>query len=249
MSHKNKSTDGTIRHFLKSVEKSSQQPLNTLTSLSLHKWKMRYERNRYLLVEHKAESSQIQKKVQCSMLFLRLDQALELLHAAKTLRERLVIRYFQFNGLSPMELANSRIEHLDPVECTLFLPRRHWKRNCITDIDPETIRLQIMYSNERTQGPLIRARGGKQPHRTTFNVIVKRVANRTAIPNKHDVSPLVLKRTFAREWLLSKGSVGTLQKQFSHKHIWSTAHYLRFVLSDVKPNHARMMNHVKAGEK
>jgi len=181
------------------------------------------------------------------MLFLRLDQALELLDAAETVRERLVIRYLVFNGLCPMELANARIEHLDPVECTLFLPKRHWKRNCIADIDSETVRLQIMYSGDRTEGPLIRARAEKPPHRTSMNVIVKRVAHRTKIANNHGISPLVLKRTFAREWLLSHGSVATLQKQFSHKHLWSTAHYLRFVLKDVREDHGRFMKHVDEG--
>jgi len=182
------------------------------------------------------------------MLFLRLDQALELLDSAETLRERLVIRYFVFNGLCPMELANARIEHLDPIECTLFLPKRHWKRNCIADIDPETVHLQIIYSGDRTEGTLMRARGEKPPHRTTFNVIVKRIAHRTSIPNNHDISPLVLKRTFAREWLLSHGSVATLQKQFSHKHLWSTAHYLRFVLKDVREDHRGFMKHVEEGK-
>jgi hypothetical protein len=60
---------------------------------------------------------------------------------------------------------------------------------------------------------------------------------------KEAISPLILKRTFAREWLLSGGCLGTLQKQFSHKHLWSTAHYLRFVMEDVKPDHARMLTH------
>lgn len=70
--------------------------------------------------------------------------------------------------------------------------------------------------------------------------IVKAVALRTSIPQKEKISPIVLKRTFAREWLLSGGGVGTLQKQLSHKHLWSTAHYLRFIMEDVKPEHRRM---------
>jgi len=69
----------TIRHFLKSVEKSSKQPSNTLTQLSLHNWKLRYERNRYLVIDNKSKGSEGRKKVQASMLFIRLDQALDLL--------------------------------------------------------------------------------------------------------------------------------------------------------------------------
>jgi len=182
------------------------------------------------------------------MLFLRLDQALELEKAARKLRDRLVIRYMVFNGLSPTEIAEARIENLDPVECTLFLPRRHWKRNCIADIDPETVRLQAIYSEGRKKGPLIRSNKRCHFSREGIYYLVKRVARRTAIPNARRISPRTLKRTFAREWLLSGGTIGSLQKQFSHKHLWSTAHYLRFVLEDVRKNHARLMERVKDGQ-
>ena len=139
------------------------------------------------------------------MLFLRLDQALQFERSAQTLKERLVIRYCQFNGLSPMEISCARIEHLDPVERLLFLPRRHWKKNCITTIDGETVRLQIIYSGARKKGPLIRAHHGG--HLTRFGVwhIVKRVAQRTSIPNAERICPLILKRTFAREYMGPEG--------------------------------------------
>jgi len=178
------------------------------------------------------------------MLFLRLDQALELEKAAKNLKQRLVIRYMVYNGLSSGEVADARIEHLDPVECMLFLPWRHWKRNQICDIDPETVQLQAVYSENRKAGPLIRSNKGGHLDRVAVYYIVKRVAAATSIPAKELISPRTLKRTFAREWLLAGGSLGSLQKQFSHKHLWSTAHYLRFVLEDVRRNHARLMERV-----
>jgi len=183
------------------------------------------------------------------LLYLRLDQALQLERAARDLKERLVIRYCLFNGLSPMEIAAARIEHLDPVECTLFLPRRHWKRNCIADIDPETVQLQIVYCGSRKKGPLLRSR--KRGHFSPSGIyrLVKQVAQRLTIPNAEKISPRILKRTFAREWLLARGTIGSLQKQFGHKHLWSTAHYLRFDLEDVRRNHARLMRRVSHEER
>lgn len=193
------------------------------------------------------------------MLFLRLDQALELLRACETvdpwhtrtrqkiiLKQKLAVRYFMLNGLSPMELASARIEHLDPVESILFLPRRHWKRNCITDIDRETVKLQIVYSEGRKKGPLLvsRTTGGHYMPSGLWDLI-KRVAARSNIVGKESITPLILKRTFAREWLLSGGSVSSLQEQFSHRHLWSTAHYLRFVMEDVKRDHNRFMERIK----
>lgn len=183
------------------------------------------------------------------MLFLRLDQVLELLRATRNLKERLVIRYAAFNGLSSMEISAARIEHLDPVECTMYLPRRHWKGNCVCDIDPETVRLQAIYSEARKRGPLIRNRDGGHYGLKGIWGLVKNIARRTTIPNAEKISLLILKRTFAREWLIAGGNLGSLQKQLGHKHLWSTAHYLRFVLDDVRRNHARLMEKVEHGQK
>jgi len=182
------------------------------------------------------------------MLFLRLDLALELEKAARNLKERLVVRYALWNGLSSGEIAAARIEYLDPVEGTLFLPWRHWKRNCIASVDSETIRLQVIYSGARKAGPLLRSQKGGHFRRQSIYCAVNRVALRTSIPAADEISPRTLKRTFAREWLLAGGSLGSLQKQLGHKHLWSTAHYLRFLLEDVRRNHARLMERVEHAE-
>lgn len=183
------------------------------------------------------------------MLFLRLDQTINLLRSCRDLKETLAIRYMVLNGLSPMEIANGRIEDLDPIESTLFLPKRHWKRNCLADIDSETVKIQAIYSGDRKKGPLLRSRrtGG---HLTKWALwaLVKRVARRTSIPNAEKINPLILKRTFAREWLLAGGIVSSLQKQFSHRHLWSTAHYLRFMMEDVRRDHVQFMRRIRDAE-
>lgn len=183
------------------------------------------------------------------MLFLRLDQTINLLRSCRDLKETLAIRYMVLNGLSPMEIANGRIEDLDPIESTLFLPKRHWKRNCLADIDSETVKIQAIYSGDRKKGPLLRSRrtGG---HLTKWALwaLVKRVARRTSIPNAEKINPLILKRTFAREWLLAGGIVSSLQKHFSHRHLWSTAHYLRFMMEDVRRDHVQFMRRIRDAE-
>jgi len=210
--------------------------------LSVRRWVEQFERTLYKTAEIDKLTAQCTEDG-AALLFLRLDQARELLRAASTLREKLVIRYFLLNGLAPTELSLARLEGLDPVNCTLFLPRRHWKRNCIASIDAGTVHLQLRYAGNRVEGPLIRGRQGGLKF-NWLNRIVHTVADRTCIAGKRKISPIVLKRTFAREWLLSGGGVGTLQKQFSHKHLWSTAHYLRFIMEDVKPEHMRMANRI-----
>lgn len=204
------------------------------------------------------------------MLFLRPDCALQMERATVSLQEQLVIRYHLYNGLSPMEVADGRIEHLDAVEHVLFMPRRHWKRNCVCDIDAETVRLQTIYAGGRKKGPLLPTRYGGHYSTQGIRKIVKRVARRTDIPGKERISAVVLKRTFAREWIRPRrirsiqcpdcgfeisvdlqvvvGSLGSLQKQFSHKHLKTTAHYLRFVLEDIDEDHQRLMQKFRSNQ-
>ncbi len=178
-----------------------------------------------------------------------MDEAVQLLEACRDLRETLIIRYFLFNGLNPMELASARIEHLDVINGVLWLPRRHWKNNCVCDIDRETIQLQTMYSDGRRKGPLLRSqrRGHLSPPHLRY--LVHRIADRTEIRGKEHICPRVLKYVFATTWLDTGGNLGSLQKQLSHKHLWSTGRYLRFTMRDVKNDHARLIWRAKHAQK
>jgi site-specific recombinase XerD len=103
-----------------------------------------------------------------------------------------------------------------------------------------------MYAGDRAEGFLLTGRCTEGLKYQRFWEIVKAVAMRTNIAGKEKISPIVLKRTFAKIWLKSGrkkdgGNLGSLQKQFSHKHLWSTAHYLRFFMDDVKEDHLNML--------
>jgi len=183
------------------------------------------------------------------MLFLRLDQALAVEKAARNLKERLAVRYPLYNGLSSGETGDGRIEFLDPVERILFLPWRHWKRNCLCKIEAETVKLQAIYSGARKVGPLLRSNKGGHFSREGIYYVVNRVALRTSIPGREGISPRTLKRTFCREWLRTPGNtLAGLQKQLGHKHLWSTAHYLPYVLEDVEIEQDRMMERIMLGQ-
>jgi len=183
------------------------------------------------------------------MLFLRLDQALAVEKAARNLKERLAVRYPLYNGLSSGETGDGRIEFLDPVERILFLPWRHWKRNCLCKIEAETVKLQAIYSGARKVGPLLRSNKGGHFSREGIYYVVNRVALRTSIPGREGISPRTLKRTFCREWLRTPGNtLAGLQKQLGHKHLWSTAHYLPYVLEDVEIEQDRMMERLRLAQ-
>jgi integrase len=135
-------------------------------------------------------------------------------------------------------------------------------------IDKETLFLTAEYIGARKRGPLIRGWRGTPLTRHAIWYIVKRTARRAGVRCADKISPRTLKYIFATTWLKPKpvpflvrcpccerafrvfiplpGSVGTLQKQLSHKHLESTAAYLRFVMDDVRPEYDRLMRYVQA---
>ena len=202
------------------------------------------------------------------MLRIRMDEAIHILEAAETLRNKLVIRYPLFAGLESSEVTEAQIEHLDFVEGTLYLPRRHWHKDGYACIDQETLHLTAKYIGNRKTGPIIRGPHGGPVTKMTVWRIVREAAIRAGVRCADKINPRTLRYVFATTWLKPKpvpflarcpccdcvfqmfiplpGSVGTLQKQLSHKKLESTAAYLKFVMDDVKPEHERLIRYVQA---
>ena len=202
------------------------------------------------------------------MLLIRMDEAVKILEAARTPRNKLVIRYMLFAGLESSEVIEAQIEYLDFMEGTLYLPRRHWGKDGYVYIDQMTLHLTAKHIGNRKKGPIIRGRHDKPVTRMTIWRIVKEAAIRADVRCADKISPRTLKYVFATTWLKPKpvpflvrcpccdrvfqifiplpGSVGTLQKQLSHKKLESTAYYLKFVMDDVKPEHERLIRHIEA---
>lgn len=201
------------------------------------------------------------------MLLIRMDEAINIIDGAKTLRDKLVIRYLLFVGLEPREIGEACIEHIDFVEGTLYIPSRHWHKDGYPCVDQETLHLTAKYAGSQTQGPLIRGAHGGHLKRMQIWRIVRDAAVRAGVRCAHKIHPRTLKYIFATTWLKPKpvpflvrcpccdrvfqifiplpGSVGTLQKQLSHKHLSSTAHYLKFIMDDVRPEYDRLMRYVQ----
>lgn len=202
------------------------------------------------------------------MLLIRMDEAIKILEAAKTLRNKLVIRYLLFAGLASSEVTEAQIEHIDFVEGTLYLPRRHWGKDGYPCIDQETLHLTAKHIGNRKTGPIIRGWHDRPVTKMTIWRIVRAAAIRADVRCADKIGPRTLKYVFATTWLKPKqvpflarcpccdrvfqifiplpGSVGTLQKQLSHKKLESTAAYLRFVMDDVRPEHERLIRYVEA---
>lgn len=175
------------------------------------------------------------------MLFLRMDEAQRIIKAATKLRDKIIIRLALFSGIQRREIAEARIEHIDPIEQVIWLPKRHWNKDGYACLDTETLTLLTQYVGTRTRGPLFKGRTHGHLNVVRVWQIVKTAALQANVRLAEQCGPRVLRHTFATTWLKNKGNIVLLQKQLGHKHLRSTACYLDFVMTDVRPEYNRII--------
>lgn len=138
------------------------------------------------------------------------------------------------------EIADARIEHVDPVSGWIYIPHGHMSGPRYSSIDNETVRLLAEYVGSRRKGPLLTKENGTPLTRWIVYYAVRKAGERSGILKAKPISPLVLKHTFATTWLRRKGNIRYLQKQLGHVCLKSTAYYLDWTLEDVKSEHKRL---------
>ena len=196
------------------------------------------------------------------MIYLRWDEALRVEEAAESLRDRLIIRLCMYVGMRAHEVAEARIEHVDPVNGWIYVPHGHTSGPRISVIDRETLKLLAIYVGSRKKGPLLLRNGGLPISRDTAYRAVRKAGERSGINKSKPIGPLVLKHTFSTTWLRgapktkilecpmcgaksvvdikTPGNIRLLQKQLGHQKLESTAHYLDWIPDEVKSEHERL---------
>jgi integrase/recombinase XerC/integrase/recombinase XerD len=176
------------------------------------------------------------------MIYLRWDEALKVEAAAKTLRDRIVIRLPFRVGMRAHEVADSRVEHVDPVGELIFIPHGHRSGARFSCVDRGTLQLLAVYVGSRKKGPLFFTRRGSQLDRRDVYEICRNAGELAGITKHTPVNPLMLKHTFATTWLQRKGNIRLLQKQLGHMKLESTAHYLDWLPEEVKAEYDTIFN-------
>ena len=171
---------------------------------------------------------------------LRWEEALQVEKASRTLRDRLVIRLCLFVGMRGHEVADARVEHVDPVSGWIYIPWGHRAGPRYAAVDKDTLRLLAEYVDLRAEGPLVVREDGAAITRYIVYHVVTRTAARAGVKKPKPVCPLLLRHCFATTWLRKGGNIRLLQKQLGHKHLQSTAYYLDWLPDEIKAEHTRL---------
>ncbi len=174
------------------------------------------------------------------MIFLRWEEALKVEKAAESPRDRLIVRLCMYVGMRAHEVADMKIEHVDPVGGWVYIPHGHNSGPRYAAIDLTTLRLLAQYAGSRLRGPLLTQENGKPLTRWIVYYVIKKAGENSGIIKDKPIGPLVLRHTFATTWLHKKGNIRHLQKQLGHAQLKSTAYYLDWIPDDVKTEHQKL---------
>jgi len=179
------------------------------------------------------------------MLYLTWDEAKTVEGMAQSLQHRSIIRLCLYGGMRAHEVADARIEDVDPITGVIYVPHGHRNGPRYVAVDKETLRLLAVYVGPRKKGPLFVKADGAPITRYIVYYAVDRAAKRTGIKKRKGISPVMLRHTFATTWLKRKGNIRLLQKQLGHAKLESTAYYLDWMPEEVKMEYEQLFEEEK----
>jgi integrase/recombinase XerD len=169
---------------------------------------------------------------------LEEDEVLALRKACNFFEEELIINFLLDTGMRVSELANLKEENIS------------WQRNCIAILGkgnkrrviPMSKRVRLLlldcFSNRNNRFPLAMR---------TIQKYVKIVADRARI--RKQVSPHVLRHTFAVTYLHRGGNLRALQAILGHSSITTTDIYLKYSGKRVIDDFQKIWNEPEIGNK
>ena len=178
------------------------------------------------------------------MIFLRWEEALKVEQAAESLRDRLIVRLCMYVGMRAHEVADAKIEHVDPIGGWIYIPHGHNSGPRYAAIDLTTLRLLAQYVGPRIKGPLLTRENNEPLTRWIVYYAIKKAGDSSGIIKDKPIGPVVLRHTFATTWLRKKGNIRHLQKQLGHAQLKSTAYYLDWVPDDIKTEHQKLFEEI-----
>lgn len=158
---------------------------------------------------------------------LRPQELEQLVRAAKSPRDSLILAFFIYTGMRRVEVQNLCVEDVDLSRRRAIIRNGKGGKQRIVFL-PDSIlpALRLFLSERRPKGPLFTGPRGEVMSARNFNYIVAAAARAAGIttpnPRYRNVGPHLLRHSFARAWKAAGGSLESLQKILGHSSLKTT---------------------------
>ena len=158
-------------------------------------------------------------------------------------RDRAVIEMLYATGIRRSELANLRLSDVDLAQKQLKVSGKGDKERYIPIIPEleetlkEYLKLREEVANEKSQNYLFLVKNGKK----LYSTLVYRIINSyfSAVTPKKDVSPHVLRHSFASHLLDNGADLNTVKELLGHSSLASTQVYTNTSLAELKKQYKK----------
>jgi integrase/recombinase XerD len=178
--------------------------------------------------------------------YLKESEIDRLLEAAKTPRDKLIIKLLYETGMRSNELTQLRIEDIDYEinEITIQTAKAHKEGRKVPLLTDSTIQRLKTYIGNRTSGPIFYSQRGQPINNRTLRHVIEYCGKRAGL-QRDKCHPHILRHSHAVHSLKSGIDLRTLQSNLGHSNIATTAIYTGMDLEDRKAQYRKKWDNPK----
>ena len=144
------------------------------------------------------------------------DAIRQLIQAAESPRDKLLIALLAYTGMRRAEVRDLSQANIEPSRREILVARGKGEKQRIVFYPPALDALLENYRPESAHGALFPGRTGPRLSLRAINLIAARVGRRAGIQNPNprykNITPHLLRHSLARNWKKAGGSLESLQK-------------------------------------
>jgi integrase len=156
---------------------------------------------------------------------LNTDELHKLVSHAPTERDRLMIEFFILTGIRRAELRSLTVNDIEFDRRRVIIRHGKGDKQRVVFIPSRLLERLERYCNEQAGQWLFPGRRGPMSLRN-INYVVARAGQRAGLthpnPRYRDISPHLLRHSFARNWKRAGGSLETLRRLLGHSSLRTT---------------------------
>lgn len=174
------------------------------------------------------ETFQKKIKKKYNIYYLSMDELNEIISAAKSLKDQVVLKILARTGMRRFELCNLRIQDVDFKKKRIYIPKAKANKVRSVPIDPDTLQSIKFYIGSRQYGKLIQSNKKNVDgiDESRINAIVRNTAKKAGIvhpdPIKTNVNPHIFRHSFIRHLLKIGVPPNYVQQIAGHSDIRTT---------------------------
>jgi integrase/recombinase XerD len=157
---------------------------------------------------------------------LSAEELRRLIEAAPTLRDRVMVQLLAFTGMRRAEVSTLKVEDLDLPRRRLLVRNGKGGKQRIVFLSEEVSQTLAMYTGDLKGSHIFPGRDGGPMTLRNVNHIIRKVGRLAGVENPNprhtDVTPHLLRHSFARNWKRAGGSMESLQKILGHASLRTT---------------------------